>query len=86
MAEVGSNQKAAEVFKLYFETKSPVIVTHMMQKKYPEDERVTKLQVHLLFYKFQQTESVEYSQHNTVAILKGDLTPLKHKMSVTLNM
>ena len=59
-----SNKKAAEVVKLYFETKSPVTVIRMMQKKYLEDERLTMLQVHRLVNRFQQTGSVEDSRHN----------------------
>lgn len=59
-----SNQKAAEIVKLYFETKSPVTVIRMIQKKYPEDDRLTKLQIHQLVNRFQQTGSVEDSRHN----------------------
>jgi hypothetical protein len=59
-----SKQEAAEKVKLYFETKSPVTVIRMMQKKYPDDNRLTKLQVHWLVNIFQQTGSVEDSRHN----------------------
>ena len=44
-----SNQKTAEVDKLYFETKSPITIIHMMLKKYPRDDRLTKHKVHRLF-------------------------------------
>ena len=50
-----SSKKAAEVVKLYFETKSPVTVIRRMQKLYPEDERLTKVQIHRLVKRFEQT-------------------------------
>ena len=40
-----SNQKAAEVVKLYHETKFPVTVNRKMKNKYPDDDRLTKVQV-----------------------------------------
>ena len=68
-----SNQKAAEVIKLYFETKSPVTVIHMIQKKYPEDDRLKKLQVHQLVHRFQQTRSVEDNQHSNSGNFKKSI-------------
>ena len=44
----------------------------MMQKNGSEDGRVTKLQVHRLVYRFQQTGSVEDCQNNSNAnFIKG---------------
>ena len=51
---VMSNQKAAEVVTP-FETISHVTVICMMQKKYPEDDLLVKLQVHQLVHRFEQT-------------------------------
>ena len=78
---VTSNQKVAEVVKLYVrQNKSHVIVIRMMQKKYSEDDRITKLQVHWLVNRYQQTESVEDCQHsNSCNSKKRDLTSLKRK-------
>ena len=59
-----SNQKAADVVKLYFETKSPVTVARMMRKTYSKDARLTKQQVYRLVNKFQQTGSAGDSRHN----------------------
>lgn len=54
-----SKQKAAEVVKLYFETHSPVKVIRVMRKGHPSDTKLTKLQVHRLVRRFQQTGSEE---------------------------
>ena len=57
-----SNQKAAEIVKLIFKTKSQKTVIRMVKKKYPDDARLTKLQIHRLVITFQQTGSVEDSR------------------------
>ena len=50
----------------------------MMQKKnYSEDGRVTKLQVHRLVYRFQQTGSVEDCQYNNSGNFKKRLKVIK---------
>ena len=49
----------------------------MMQKNYSEDGRVTKLQVHRLVNRFQQTGSVEDCQHNNSGNFKKRLNVLK---------
>lgn len=54
-----SNQKAAKVVQLYFKTHSPVTVIRVMRKRHPLDNKLTKLQVHRLVRRFQQTGSVE---------------------------
>ena len=41
----------------------------MMQTKFSEDDRVTKLEVHWFVNIFQQTGSVEYFQHNNNDII-----------------
>ena len=43
-----------------------------MQKNYSEDGRVTKLQVHWLVDRFQQTGSVEDCQHNNSGNFKKE--------------
>ena len=48
-----------------------------MQKKYSEDCRVTKLQVHQLVNGFQQTGSVEDCQHNNSGNFKKRLSVIK---------
>ena len=35
-----------------------------MQKLYPEDERLTKVQIHRLVKRFEQTGSVQDNRHN----------------------
>ena len=57
-----SNQKAAEIVKLIFKTISPRTVMCMVTKKYPDDARLTKLQMHRLVITFQQNGSVEDSR------------------------
>ena len=42
----------------------------MIQKKYPEDDRLSKLQVHQLFNRFQQIGQLLKANTTTVAILK----------------
>lgn len=54
-----ANPKAAEVVQLYFETHSPVTVIRVMRKRHPLDTKLTKLQVHRLLRRFQQTGLVE---------------------------
>ena len=44
----------------------------MMQKRYPEDDRLTKLQVHWLVDIFQQTGPVEDSKHNNSGYFKPE--------------
>ena len=56
-----------------FETKSPVTVIHMVQTKYPEDDRLKKLQVHQLVHRFQHTRSVEDNQHSNSGNFKNSL-------------
>ena len=61
-----SKQTAAEMVKLYFETKSPITATLIKKKKYPDDATLTKFQMHPFVIRFQQTGSVEDSrQENT---------------------
>ena len=62
---------------LYFETKSSVTALSMMQKKYPEDDRLTKLLVHWLVNRFQQTGSVEDSEHNNSGYFQKRLDVVK---------
>ena len=57
-----SKQAAAEIVRLYFETKSPTTATLIMKKKYPDDARLTKFRMHQLVIRFQQTGSVEDSR------------------------
>ena len=49
----------------------------MMQKKWPENDRVKKVQVHRLVNRFQQTGSVEDGQHNNSGNFKKTLDVLK---------
>ena len=49
----------------------------MMQKNCSEDGSVTKLQVHRLVNRFQQTGSVEDCQHNNDANFKRTLNVIK---------
>lgn len=65
------NQKAAEIVMLYFETKSPVTVIRMIQKKYPGDERDTRLQLHRLVNRFGRTGSIKDSRHKNSGIPKS---------------
>ena len=59
----------------------------MKQKKYSEDDRVTKLQIDRLDNRLQQTSSDEDSQHNNSGnFKKRDLTSLKRKTDVTLQI
>ena len=46
---------------MYFETKSPTNVTCIMKKKDPDNARLTKLLMHRLVIKFQQTKSFKDS-------------------------
>ena len=62
-----------------FKTKTHVIVRRMMQKNYSEDGRVTKLQVHRLVSRFQQTGSVEDCQHNNSGNFKKRLNLIKEQ-------
>ena len=48
-----------------------------MQKNHSEDGRVTKLQVHRLVYRFQQTGSVEDCQHKSSGNFKKRLNVIK---------
>ena len=48
-----------------------------MQKNYSEDDSVTKLKVHRLVYRFQQTGSVEDCQHNNSGNFKKRLNVIK---------
>ena len=57
-----SKQTAAEIVKLYFETKSPITVILTMKKKYPDDATLIKFQMHQLVIRFQQTGSAELSR------------------------
>ena len=40
-----SRQKAAEIVQLYLESRSPISVIRMMQKRYPGEDKLSKLQV-----------------------------------------
>lgn len=50
-----SNQRAAEIVQLYFETHSSKAVIRIMRKSYPLGTKLTKLQVNRLVKKFQKT-------------------------------
>ena len=59
-----SGQKAAEIVQLYFESRSPISVIRMMQKRYPGEDKLSKLQVCRLVKRFQLTGSVEDGRHS----------------------
>ena len=51
-------EKCTEVVNLYYESYSPVTVIRSMQKRYPEDEKLGKMQVHRILKRFEQLGSV----------------------------
>ena len=59
-----SRQKAAEIVQLYFESRSPISVIRMMQKRYPGEDKLSKLQVCRVVKRFQLTGSVEDRRHS----------------------
>ena len=57
-----------------------------MQKNYSEDGRVTKLQVHISLIDFNRLGQFRIANTTTMPILERDLTSLKRKMDVTLQI
>lgn len=58
-----SQALAAEVVKLYYSTSSPVTVIREMAKRYPDQERLNKLQIRRIVTRFEQTGSVADKRH-----------------------
>jgi hypothetical protein len=56
-------EKCTEVVKLYYESYSPVRVIRSMQKRYPEDGKLSKMQVHRIVKRFEQSGSVIDRRH-----------------------
>ena len=58
-----SRHKAAEIVQLYLESRSPISVIRMMQKRYPGEDKLSKLQVCKVVKRFKLTGSVEDRRH-----------------------
>ena len=59
----------------------------MMQENYSEDGRVTKLQLHIgSLIDFNRLGQLRIANTTTMPILERDLTSLKRKMDVTLQI
>lgn len=55
--------KCTEVVKLYYESYSPITVIRSMKKRYPNEEKLNKMQVHRIVKRFEQTGSVGDTRH-----------------------
>ena len=59
-----SKEQAKDVSKLYFQTQSPVTVIRSMQKKYPNEKRITKQQILRMVKRFENCGTVADGRHS----------------------
>ena len=63
-------EKCSEIVKLYYETHSPIAVIRLMQKQYPEDEKLNRVQVHRIVKRFEESGSIKDRRHANAGRLR----------------